>query len=133
MKRLNIGEIFRYIVVGGVTTAVSLGLYWICVVFFLNPDYPVQLQIANVISWVGAVTFAFFANRIVVFNTKSSHIIREAASFYFCRVGTLLMDMALMFFGVTLLHFNDKLVKIFIQIVVTIANYIISKFFIFKR
>ena len=64
--------------------------------------------------------------------SKSENILQEAAKFYLARVGTLLMDMGIMFVGVTLLGFNDKFVKLFVQVVVTIANYIFSKLFVFK-
>jgi len=47
------------------------------------------------------------------------------------RVGTLLMDMGIMFVGCTLLHFSDKIVKLFVQVVVIVGNYVISKFLVF--
>ena len=54
-------------------------------------------------------------------------------SFFAARVGTLLMDMGIMFVFVTVLGFNDKIIKLFVQVVVTAANYIFSKFFVFKK
>ena len=56
-------EIINYLVVGGLTTVVSLGTYYICVLTVLDPQKGWQMQTANVISWIAAVTFAFFANR----------------------------------------------------------------------
>ena len=38
-----------------------------------------------------------------------------------------------MFIFVSTLHFNDKIVKIFVQIVIIIANYVLSKLFVFKK
>ncbi len=125
-------EIVNYLIVGVLTTIVGLGVYYGLVFTVLNPDNPFQLQVANVISWIAAVTFAYFTNRIFVFESKSENILQEAAKFYLARVGTLLMDMGIMFVGVTLLGFNDKFVKLFVQVVVTIANYIFSKLFVFK-
>ena len=49
-------EIINYVIVGGLTTVVSLAVYYALVLTVLNPDNPVQLQIANVISWIAAVT-----------------------------------------------------------------------------
>ena len=54
-------------------------------------------------------------------------------SFFTARVGTLLMDMGIMFVFVTLLGFNDKIIKLVVQVVVTVANYVFSKFFVFKK
>ena len=101
----------------------------------LNPDNPVQLQIANVISWIAAVTFAYFTNRRFVFEskTKGEEQTKEVISFYSARLGTLLMDMGIMFVGKTVLHINDKIVKLFVQVVVMVANYVISKLLVFKK
>lgn len=41
-------EIIRYVIVGGLTTLVSLLSYYICIWLFLNPDNGVQLQVANI-------------------------------------------------------------------------------------
>ena len=126
-------EIISYLIVGVLTTVVSLGVYYGLVFTILNPKNPVQLQMANVSSWIAAVTFAYFANRIVVFRSENKNIIKEMISFFTARVGTLLMDMGIMFVFVTLLGFNDKIIKLVVQVVVTVANYVISKFFVFKK
>ena len=126
-------EIINYWIVGGLTTIVSLGSYYLCIYTFLDPDVWYQLQAANIISWICAVTFAYFANRIFVFKSKNQKKFKEAVSFYSSRVATLLMDMGIMFLFVTLLHLNDKIMKLVVQVVVTVANYILSKLFVFKK
>ena len=128
-----LGEIVRYLIVGGLTTVVSLSVYYGCVLTFLDPKNPLQLQTANIISWIAAVTFAFFANRIFVFRSRGAGVLREAGAFYLARVGTLLMDMCIMFVGVTLMGYSDKVMKLIVQVVVTIANYIFSKLFVFRK
>lgn len=139
MKKKIIGlykqnkEAINYILVGGMTTVVSLGVYYGLVWTVLNPKIPMQLQLANIISWVAAVTFAYFTNRKYVFESKNQNIIREFIEFYLSRAGSLLLDMLIMYVGVTILGGNDKYVKILVQVVVTIVNYIISKFFVFKE
>ena len=128
-------EIINYLIVGGLTTVVSLGVYYGLVLTVLDPEKPVQLQTANVISWIAAVTFAYFTNKIFVFKSDvhGSGQLKEAAKFYLARVGTLLMDMGIMYLGVTVLHFNDKIVKLVVQVVVTIANYVFSKLLVFRK
>ena len=126
-------EIINYLIVGGLTTVVSLGSYYLCILTFLSPDIWYQLQAANIISWICAVTFAYFANRIFVFKSNNENKLKEAASFYGSRIATLLMDMGIMFVFVTLLHLNDKIMKLVVQIVVTVANYVLSKLFVFKK
>ena len=125
-------ELIAYLVVGGLTTLVSLAVYYGCVLTVLDPQSAMQLQAANVLSWIVSVTFAYFANRRFVFHSRNRDILREAALFYAGRVGTLLLDMAIMFFGVTLLGQNDKLVKLVDQLIIIVANYVISKLFVFK-
>lgn len=126
-------EMIRYIIVGGLTTIVSLISYYICVLTFLNPEDPFQLQVANILSWIAAVAFAYFANRKFVFESKNADIAKEAGSFVLSRVGTLLMDMAIMFIIVTIFQMNDKIAKLLVQVVVMIANYVFSKLFVFKN
>lgn len=127
------GEIVRYLIVGILTTVVSLGTYYGCVFTFLNPENALQLQLANVLSWIIAVTFAYATSRIYVFQSKQENILREMATFYSSRLLTLFMDMAIMFIMVTLCRVNDKLAKLVVQVVVTVANYVFSKIFVFRR
>lgn len=126
-------EIVNYLIVGGLTTVVSLASYYICVLTVLNPKDALELQIANIISWICAVTFAYVTNRKFVFKSKSKDIKREVISFTSARIVTLIMDMVIMWLMVTLMHFNDKIAKLVVQVVVTIGNYLLSKLFVFKK
>lgn len=126
-------EIINYLIVGILTTVVSLGVYYVCVLIFLDPEDAIQLQFANIISWVAAVTFAYFANRKFVFESKNADIIKEATAFVGSRVATLLMDMLCMFLMVTCIRINDKYAKLFVQVIVTTANYVFSKLLVFQK
>lgn len=55
------------------------------------------------------------------------------AAFYSAQVVTLLMDMAIMFLLVTIFRWNDRLVKLIVQVVVTVANYVLSKIVVFRK
>ncbi|MBQ7171590.1 MAG: GtrA family protein [Clostridia bacterium] len=126
-------ELICYLIVGALTTAVSLGVYWLATVKFLDPEDPVELQIANVVSWIAAVTFAYFANRTVVFRSQNGKVAKEAGAFFLSRVGTLLLDMGIMFVAVTLCGMGDKLAKLIVQFVVIAANYLLGKFVVFRK
>lgn len=126
-------EIIRYLIVGVLTTVVSLGVYYGLVLTVLDPENPLLLQLANILSWVAAVTFAYIASRAYVFASHSKNIREEATRFYMARVSTLVLDMLIMFVTVTLLHMNDKIAKLIVQVVVTILNYILSKFLVFGK
>lgn len=105
-------EIIAYLIVGILTTIVSLCTYYGCVVTILSPQIAWQLQAANVISWIAAVTFAYFTNRKFVFKSTREDWLCEASSFYSSRLITLFMDMLIMFGMVILFGFNDKIAKL---------------------
>lgn len=126
-------EIINYLIVGVLTTVVTLAIYYISVNTFLNPENSIQLQIANIISWIAGVIFAYFTNRKYVFESKEENKLKEASKFVVSRIATLLMDMIIMWLGVTILHRNDKIMKLISQVVVIVANYLFSKIFVFKK
>ncbi len=126
-------EIIMYLIFGVLTTVVSLAVYYILVDTILNPDQAVELQIANILSWIAGVAFAYITNRSMVFQSKNKNKLKEATHFVLARVVTLMMDMVMMFVGVTLLHGNDKILKLISQIVVIVSNYVFSKVFVFQK
>ena len=126
-------ELVNYVIVGGLTTAVSLGSYYLCTFTFFDPENAILLQCANVISWVLAVTFAFFANRKYVFKSKNTNVFEEVYKFYGARVATLVLEMLFMYLTVTLLHWSSAIMKLIAQVVVLVLNYIISKFIVFIK
>ena len=126
-------EIISYLIIGGLTTVVSLITYYSLVYTILNAGNGIQLQIANILSWIVSVTFAYFTNRKFVFKSNNKNKLQEARDFFASRILTLLIDMFLMFVFVTLLSFNDRVIKVIVQVVVIVINYILSKFVVFKK
>ena len=121
-------ELIVYFIVGCLTTLVSWVVYAAGVEVFHW-----SVAVSNAVSWIAAVTFAYFTNRKFVFESKNSSIMKEMAKFYAARIGTLLMDMGIMFVLVSCLGFSDKIIKLFVQVVVTVANYLFSKFIVFRK
>lgn len=130
-------EIINYLIVGGLTTLISLAVKYGLLFTILSASNPIQLQIAVIISWIIAVAFAYFANRIFVFHSKSKNYLKEVSGFVVGRIATLIMEMVIMWFFVTLLGLDSNLWVIIwtivAQILVIIGNYIISKLFVFKK
>ena len=126
-------EVIMYLIFGVLTTVVSLVSYYLLTITILNPESGIQLQIANILSWIISVAFAYITNRKYVFESKSKEIVKEITSFVGGRVITLLLDMAIMFIFVTVLHLNDKVFKLVSQVLIIISNYVISKIFVFKK
>ena len=130
---LKYKEVINYLIFGVLTTIVSLLTYYLLVFTILNPENGIELQIANIISWITCVTFAYITNRKYVFNSKDKNIIKEIIKFYSSRLTTLFLDMSIMFIFVTKLNLNDKIIKIIVQILIIILNYILSKLLVFKQ
>lgn len=126
-------EIINYLIFGVLTTVISLIVYYGLTFTIINQDDALMLQVANVISWIAGVLFAYFTNRKYVFESKNTNKIKEFTSFVGARVTTLLLDMAIMGLGVTILHGNDKIMKLISQILVIVGNYVLSKVFVFRK
>lgn len=130
---LKYKELFDYLVVGVLTTLISLLVYYLCTWTFANPNNALMLQVANVISWIAAVTFAYIMSRTFVFHSKNTDIAGEIVKFFLSRLASLLMDMGIMFLLVTVMKQNSNIAKLISQVVVIIANYILSKLIVFKK
>ncbi len=126
-------EIINYLIFGILTTVVSLATYYALVLTILDAKNPIELQIANVISWITCVTFAYITNKLYVFEKTNKPLIKEMIEFYTSRLLALFIDMTIMFIGVTILNINDSIIKLLNQIIIITVNYIISKLFIFKK
>ena len=130
-------EIVNYLIVGGLTTLISLAVKYGLLFTILDARNAMELQIAVIASWVLAVLFAYFANRIFVFHSKSKEYLKEVSGFVAGRIATLVMEMVIMWFFVTLLGLDSNLWiiiwTIVCQILVIVGNYVISKLFVFKK
>lgn len=122
-------SILLYIFFGGLTTLVNI------VAYYLLSRMGMATVPATGVAWVLSVAFAYVTNRRWVFDSKASsprEIVREAFSFAVCRLLSGLMDVAIMYVCVDLLHWNDLLIKIISNVLVVIANYVASKLFVFR-
>ena len=126
-------EVINYLIFGFLTTLVNLVIYYLLTYTIINPNNVIELQIANIISWIVAVLFAYITNRKYVFNSKNNNIKKEVINFFEARIVTLIMDMLIMGIFVSVLGFNDEIIKILSQIIVIVSNYLFSKLFVFKK
>ena len=132
-------EIINYLVVGGLTTIVAIGSKLLLLATILDQTNGLELQIAEVISWFLAVTFAYVTNRIFVFKSKTSgsKCAREIFNFFKGRIATQLIQMFIMWFFVTLLELDSNVwVLVFTlvcQVMQIVLNYVISKLLVFKK
>ena len=116
---------------GGLTTLVSIASY---VIFLklLNDN----ALLANVISWIFAVSFAYVTNRIWVFQSRNHgfrEILKEIVTFFLGRVATLLLEELILFVGINMLGIDKIVIKLIAQVIVLIGTYVISKFMVFGK
>ena len=124
-------ELVMYIIVGVCTMIVSLASYYI----LANP-LDIYYQTANIISWVLAVAFAYVTNKKFVFKSRYSGLsgtAKEMASFVSSRIASLLAEVISMYFFVQICQIDDNIVKLMNQVLVTVLNYIFSKFWVFRK
>ncbi len=123
-------ETVSYAISGVLTTGVNLVFYFLlCYVFHLNN------LIANVIAWFFAVAFAYYMNVTLVFQEKKSTVrkgLTKVIKFFLARGFSLVVEEAGLFLFVSILEWNNMLVKSALAVVVIVLNYILSKVFIFN-
>ena len=87
-------EIILYVFFGGLATVVSIGSFaWCDVVMHMDP------LVANLISWILAVTFAYITNSLWVFDARPhgiKELLCQAAGFFGGRVLTLVIEEAIL-------------------------------------
>lgn len=124
-------ELIRYVIVGVCTMLVSLASYYV-----MANVMHMHYQAANIISWVLAVAFAYITNKKYVFQSSYEGLRatgKELTSFVSSRVASLLVEVLSMFFFVQVCQIDDNIVKLMNQVLVTVLNYIFSKFWVFRK
>ena len=101
---LNHQEIVNYLIIGILTTIISLLVKVGLLLSVLNPDKPIEVQIAVITSWIIAVTFAYITNRVFVLNYLGLNT----------KIWT-------------------QIASLISLVVVIVLNYVISKIFVFKN
>jgi len=127
---MNYKEVVNYLIFGGLTTLVNF------IVYFTAKWIGIEEWISNGIAWIIAVSFAYITNKIFVFESKSTskkEIVKEISSFFGARAFSGILDIGLFWLLVEKLGFNDVIIKIILQIIVILLNYIFSKLWVFRK
>lgn len=118
-----------YLIFGVITTLVNL------VIFKLLIDQGIHYTISTTIAFVVAVTVAFGTNRTWVFRSQSrgiKAIFREMTSFFSVRILTYFVDIIGLVLLIELLHLDEFVSKIIINVLVVVLNYLLSRFVVFQ-
>ena len=132
-------EQLTYLIFGGLATLLNIVLAMV----FRSFGMPTTLN--TVLDNVICILFAYTTNRLWVFKSRSrgADALRDFGSFIACRLGTMVMDVAVMWLGADVigpallpaawlgLWFLG--VKVFSNVLVIVFNYVFSKKIIFIK
>ncbi len=147
MKKLfeKYRQLIIYIIVGGLTTVANY------IIHFGLRAFNVNYYIALTVAWFGAVIFAYAANRIFVFESKSKgkEQIKEIILFFGARIFSYGIEMLISFifidcanadrfvwqpeFADAIIPVGELIVKTTAQVIIVFSNYVFSKLVIFKK
>ena len=146
-------QVLAYLVFGVLTTLLNLVLYALCSAVF---GYTAANSWGNVLAYLICILFAYATNRAFVFasHTHGRAALRELGAFLACRLGTMLLDAVIMLVCGNLLARQGTAlvlallgrwlsaaqaqslwglgVKAGANLVVILANYLLSKRVVFR-
>ncbi len=160
MQNKKFQEVFWYFVFGVLTTVVNNVVFALLDKLF-NVKWPVSIfgisfdmyvLFINIVAWIAAIVFAYITNKLFVFHTKGN-IVKEFISFVVARLFTLFaFEIGLFALGIMVMEnsfnmpqddlwfsifgfdFTNKyIIKFGVSFFVVVANYVLSKLFIFKK
>lgn len=124
-------EGINYLIFGFLAFVLNYVLYFLC-----SSVLGMHYMVATAVSWVLTVIFAYWTNRTFVFKSKNKDIQslgKEFVAFIGARVATEVLELALMFIMVDCAGINEYISKLVCQVLVIVANYFLSKLWIFRE
>lgn len=123
-------ETIQYIIWGVASAVLNIGLFRILI--SCNLDY----NISNLITIIIVKLFTYITNKFFVFKTSYEGMIpllKEIGAFILARSATSILDFVGVLFLVEVIHADQFISKCIVAVIVVIANYILSKKFVFQK
>jgi putative flippase GtrA len=129
-------ELILYGIYGVLTTVVT----WVSYALFVNLG--MELNLANILSWICGVAFAFVTNKWFVFESKSlktTKVLKELSLFVGARIFTgviaWILFPILLWLGMDQMLFGTEgfLAKIVVSIIEIVLNWVLSKYMVFRK
>ena len=129
-------ELILYGIYGVLTTLVT----WVSYALFVNLG--MELNLANILSWICGVAFAFVTNKWFVFESKSlktTKVLKELSLFVGARIFTGVIAWVLfpilLWLGMDQMLFGTEgfLAKIVVSIIEIVLNWVLSKYMVFRK
>lgn len=121
-------EIILYLFFGGLTTIVNIVAFAV-----LHNVCGINWAVSNVVAWIISVLLAYITNRIFIFESHNSNILKEIFLFFFFRLLSLGLDMLFMSIFIHTLGWEELISKVIVQFLVVSLNYIFSKLIVFSK
>ena len=95
----------------------------------------VNYAVCNGVAWVAAVIFAYVTNKLYVFESKcwNHGVMGELIRFVGSRVASGAIETVSLLLTVDILGWNGNVMKLLLAVFVIVFNYVLSKFFVFKK
>lgn len=123
-------SVIRYLFFGGCTTLVNM------VSFYCLRKLGVTLNLANFISIILAILFAYIVNAKFVFQSDwddAGEICRSFIKFISARAVTMVIEIAGVWLLVDIMRLKEMFGKLWIQLLIILLNYVFSKVFVFVK
>ena len=122
-------EMVRYVLAGICTTGVNIGVF-----SALRYATGCRMQVANIVSILVAIMFAFVVNKYFVFRQKAKeHIAKECICFMGMRGISLLVEVWGMYLFTEEFLLSEMSSKVVLQFIVIVVNYFLSKCYLFRK
>ena len=136
MKRLTqliekYHDVLAYLFFGVLTTIVNYIVYFPCYNLL-----KISATVSTILAWVIAVIFAYLTNKPFVFKShdwSSETVVPELTKFVLTRLGSGLMETAIMGITVDVLLWNGNWMKLITSVLVVVINYVGSKLLVFRK
>jgi putative flippase GtrA len=124
----NLKDLLLYLIVGGVATLAEWGIFWL-----FDSALAVHYTASTVIAYLLSTFVNWAAGRLLVFKESHQPFWQEILKIYLAAIAGLLMNLAIMFVSVDLLHVMEMLSKILATAIVFLFNFLIRKLYIYKK
>lgn len=125
MKQLINRETITFVICAGIYNVISIAVYWI--LLYMGMYY----NLANAISYVVGIVFAYLLNIKFVF--KQKYHWDNFVRFIMTYGSNLLFSMVVMFVIVDVFHINEYLANLVLLCVNSVYNFTLTKFWVIKK
>lgn len=141
-NRLFKSEFARFVLVGGISAALEYSLYFffksvfdyrLKAVLDYNLDNSTSMLVSNVLAFGLTNVVTFILSRRYVFGPSGNKRSQEAALFFACLLGALLVNSVVLWALVNFISVDDKIAKALAIVVTVIWNFFTRKHLVFRN